>query len=151
MASSGEQISPEQNDLPIALTAPDRVRLDQMISDLEKEGKGTRIFCDTKPLKSEPKVHPPALDLTLFKLVATELSFFEDSALYGYLTSNNFLPCIALWKKECIDDLRMRSLSQAALPDDENPFVDTANYLAETAPDYIQIVDKKQPLKHPHA
>lgn len=151
MTSSGEQISPEQNDLPLALTAPDRVRLDQVITDLEKAGKDTLIFCDTRPLKSEPKVHPPALDLTLVKLVATELSFFEDSALYGYLTSNNFLPCIAQWKKECIDDLRMRSLLLTALPDDDHPFIETAKYLAETAPDYIQIIDKGQHLKHPHA
>jgi hypothetical protein len=122
-----------------------------MIADLVKAGKDTLIFCDTTPLKSEPEVHPPALDLTLLKLTVTELSFFEDSALYGYLTSNNFLPCIAQWKKECLDDPRMRSLLLAALPDEDYPFVATAKYLAETAPDYIKIVDAKRPLDHPHA
>ena len=122
-----------------------------MIADLEKAGKDTLIFCETTPLKSEPEVHPPALDLPLLKVTATELSFFEDSALYGYLTSNNFLPCIAQWKKECLDNPRMRSLLLAALPDDDYPFVETAKYLTETAPDYITIIDEKRPLKHPHA
>jgi hypothetical protein len=143
--------SPEQKEFPPALTAPDRVRIDQVIADLVKAGKDTLVFCDTTPLKSEPEVHPPALDLTLLKLTATELSFSEDSALYGYLTSNNFLPCIAQWKKECLDDPRMRSLLLAALPDEEYPFVATAKYLAETAPDYIRIIDEKRPLTHPHA
>lgn len=97
--SRDDNNSSEQKEFPPALTAPDRVRIDQVIADLVKAGKDTLIFCDTTPLKSEPEVHPPALDLTLLKLTATELSFFEDSALYGYLTSNNFLPCISQWKK----------------------------------------------------
>ena len=60
-----------------------------------KAGKDTLVYCDTTPFKTEPQVHPPALDLRLLKLSTDALLFLDDSVLYGYLTSNDFLPCIA--------------------------------------------------------
>jgi hypothetical protein len=115
------------------------------------QGKDTLVFCDTTPLKSEPKVHPPALDLSLIKLITDELLFLDESVLYGYLTSNNFLSCIAQGKKECIDNNRTRKLLLAALPDDDYPFVETAKYLARTAPKYVNIIEENCTVTHPHA
>ena len=132
--SSDNEGDPEQHEPSHATSGNSRVRINQVIQDLVKAGKDTLVYCDTAPLTTEPQVCPPALDLGLIKLSTAELLFLEDSVLYGYLTSNDFLPCVAQWKKECIDNLRLRSLLLAALPDDEYPFVKTATYLAQKAP-----------------
>ena len=149
--SSDNESDPEQHDPSHATSGNSRVRINQVIQDLVKAGKDTLVFCDTTPLKTEPQVCPPALDLSLIKLSTAELLFLEDSVLYGYLTSNDFLPCVAQWKKECIDNLRLRSLLLAALPDDEYPFVKTATYLAQKAPKYVSIIEENRTLNHPHA
>ena len=141
----------EQHDPSHATPENSRVRIDQVIHKLARAGKDTLVYCETTPLKSEPQVHPPALDLGLIKLSTAELQFLDDSVLYGYLTSNDFLPCIAQWKKKCINDPRLRSLLLSALPDDEYPFVQTATYLAQEAPKYVNILEERHTLNHPHA
>ena len=133
-ALSDDEIGLEQHGLSHATSENSRVRIDQVIQDLVKAGKNTLVYCDTTPLETEPQVRPPALDLGLIKLSTAELLFLEDSVLYGYLTSNDFLPCVAQWKRECIDNLRLRSLLLAAFPDDQYPFIETAKYLAQKAP-----------------
>lgn len=98
-ASPDDESDTEQHDPSHATGENSRVRIDQVIRDLVKAGKDTLVYCDTTPLKTEPQVRPPALDLGLIKLSTAELLFLDDSVLYGYLTSNDFLPCIAQWKK----------------------------------------------------
>ena len=146
-----DESDPEQHDPSHASSGNSRVRIDRVIQNLVKAGKDTLVFCDTTPLKSEPQVRPPALDLRLIRLSTTELLFLDDSVLYEYLTSNDFLPCIAQWKKQCIDNVRLRSLLLAALPNDEFPFVETAKYLAQKAPKYANIIEENRTLNHPHA
>lgn len=149
--SPNDESGLEQHDPSQATPENSRVRIDQVIQKLVRAGKDTLVYCETTPLKSEPQVHPPALDLGLIKLSTAELQFLDDSVLYGYLTSNDFLPCIAQWKKECINDPRLRSLLMAALPDEEYPFVQTATYLAQEAPKYVNILEERHTLNHPHA
>ena len=149
--SSDNESSADENDPSHATGENSRVRINQVIKDLVKAEKDTLTYCDTTPLKDEPRVQPPALDLGLIKLSTDSLLFLDDSVLYGYLTSNDFLPCIAQWKKECIDNSQLRSLLLAALPNDEYPFVETATYLAQTAPKYVNIIEEQRTLDHPHA
>lgn len=94
-ASSDNESSAEENDPSHVTDENSRVRINQVIQDLMKAGKETFTYCDTTPLKNESRIQPPALDLGLIKLSTDALLFLDDSVLYGYLTSNDFLPCIA--------------------------------------------------------
>lgn len=98
-ASSDIENSAHENNPSHANSENRRARIDQVVQDLVKAGKDTLVYCETTPLETEPQVRPPALDLRLLKLGTAELLFLEDSVLYGYLTSNDFMPCITQWKK----------------------------------------------------
>lgn len=132
-------------------TAIRRVRMESVITELKRAGKDTLTYCDTIPLKTEPELHPPRCNLALLKLSAVNLPFLDDLTLYGWLTSNDILPCIRQWKQECLENEQLRSSLFAALPVDDFPSKETTEYLSRMAPRYATIVNQQAGLQHPHA
>lgn len=132
---------------PQSQAAPSRrMRIGRMIDQLEKAGKGTLTYCDSKPLKSESKLQPPACNLGLLKLSTANLPWLDELTLYGWLTSNDVLPCIKQWKQECLDNYDICASLQTALPSGDFPFDETTKYLSRTAPRYATIVNQRAGL-----